>query len=187
MLLVTGAAWAQNRKATKPPREDLTIDPETITQRWEGDLDQMVERRIIRVLVVPNKTFYFNDKGTQRGVTYDEFQLIEKQLNARLQREGKLTRKHLKVKFFFVPVRRDDLLPALLAGKGDIAAANLTITPQRREVVDFAASHTTSVHQVVVTGPKSTALSTIDGWTGPPPVSNPAVMPPAANKSGHAT
>lgn len=51
-----------------PSREDLTIDPKTIMQPWKGDLDQMVERRIIRVLVVPSKTFYFNDKGTQRGV-----------------------------------------------------------------------------------------------------------------------
>jgi hypothetical protein len=31
-------------------------------QPWSGDLDGMVERRIVRVLVVPNKTFYFNQE-----------------------------------------------------------------------------------------------------------------------------
>jgi len=166
LILATSTASAQNSQATKAPREDLTIDPATITEPWTGDLDQMVERRIIRVLVVPNKTFYFNDKGTQRGATYDAFQLMETELNARLKREKKLDRKNLTVKFFFVPVRRDDLLPALVAGKGDIAAANLTITPQRAELVDFAAPHTTNVNQVVVTGTASPVLSTINDLSG---------------------
>ncbi|HEX5079199.1 MAG TPA: transporter substrate-binding domain-containing protein [Geminicoccaceae bacterium] len=37
-----------------------------------------------------------------------------------------------------IPVPRDQLLPALLEGRGDIAAANLTITPERQVLVDFA-------------------------------------------------
>jgi membrane-bound lytic murein transglycosylase MltF len=38
---------------------------------------------------------------------------------------------HLKVRVVFVPVGRGDLLQALAAGKGDIAASNLTITAKR--------------------------------------------------------
>jgi len=41
-----------------------------LTERWTGDLDGMVEREYIRVLVVYSKTHYFFDQGTQRGVTY---------------------------------------------------------------------------------------------------------------------
>ncbi len=37
----------------------------------------------------------------------------------------------------FIPLRRDQLLPGLAAGKGDIAAANLTITPERQKLVGF--------------------------------------------------
>ena len=85
-LLAAVPAFAQAPKAANAPREDLTIDPETITQSWKGDLDQMVERRIVRVLVVPSKTFYFNDKGTQRGITYDAFQLVERELQKRIAR-----------------------------------------------------------------------------------------------------
>ena len=48
-LLAAVPAFAQAPKAANAPREDLTIDPETITQSWKGDLDQMVERRIVRV------------------------------------------------------------------------------------------------------------------------------------------
>jgi membrane-bound lytic murein transglycosylase MltF len=150
----------------KAVREDLTIDPATIMQPWTGDLDQMVERRIVRVLVVPNKTFYFNDRGRHRGVTYDAFQLVEKELQKEVEREKKSTRKHLKVKFFFVPVSRDEIFPALMAGKGDIAAANLTITPRRLELVDFAAPHLTDVHELVVGGPASPQVSTLDDLAG---------------------
>ena len=104
---------------------------------WTGDLDGMIERRVIRVLTVNSKTFYFNDKGTQRGTVVDFFRLFEDELNKKLAAEKKLKDKNLKVRVVFIPVRRDQLLPALAAGKGDIAAANLTITPERQKLVDF--------------------------------------------------
>ena len=163
---VAAQPTAKAAKAAKPAREDVTIDPATITQPWKGDLDQMVERRIIRVLVVPNKTFYFNERGTQRGATYDTFQLIENELDKELTREKKLKRKHLKVKFFYVSVGRDELFKALTDGRGDIAAANLTVTPQRQAIVDFAAPNLTDVQEVVVTGPASPAVSSLDDLGG---------------------
>ena len=166
LSIVAASALAQAPKATRAPREDLTIDPQTVMQPWKGDLDQMVERRMVRVLVVPNKTFYFNDKGTQRGATYDLFQLLEKELDQKLVREKKLPRKHLKVRFFFVSVGRDEILPALVAGKGDVAAANLTITEQRQALVDFAAAHTTGIDQVLLTGPASPKVKTLDDLAG---------------------
>ena len=46
-----------------PQREQLTITPEEVMKPWTGDLDGMIERRIIRVLTVYSKTFYFVDKG----------------------------------------------------------------------------------------------------------------------------
>jgi membrane-bound lytic murein transglycosylase MltF len=165
-LLAAATALAQMPPAAKPEREDLTIDPASVTQPWKGDLDQMAERRIVRVLVVPSKTFYFNDKGTQRGVTFDTFQLVEQELNKQLQRAKKLKRKNLKVKFFFVPVGRDEIFSALTEGKGDIAAANLSITPRRREIVDFAAPVMAGVQEVALTGPGSPALSTLDDLSG---------------------
>ena len=165
-LLAAVPAFAQAPKAPKAPREDLTIDPTTITQSWKGDLDQMVERRIVRVLVVPSKTFYFNDKGTQRGITYDAFQLVERELQKRIDQDKKLKRKHLKVKFFYVSVSRDEIFTALAEGKGDIAAANLSITPSRETLVDFAKPHLNGVREVVLTGPASPALSTLDDLAG---------------------
>jgi membrane-bound lytic murein transglycosylase MltF len=165
-LLAAVPVFAQAPQAPKAPREDLTIDPKTIMQSWEGDLDQMVQRRIVRVLVVPSKTFYFNDKGTQRGITYDAFQLVEQELQKQTDQDKKLKRKHLKVKLFYVPVSRDQILTALAEGKGDIAAANLTITPSREAMVDFTQPLLSDAREVVLTGPASPALSTLDDLTG---------------------
>ena len=165
-LLAAAPVCAQVSEAAKTPREDLTIDPKAIMQPWKGDLDEMVTRRIVRVLVVPSKTFYFNDRGTQRGVTYDAFQLVERELQKRIDRDQKLRRKHLQVKFFYVSVSRDEIFSALAAGKGDIAAANLSITPSREAIVDFAEPHTNGVREVVLTGPASPPLSTLDDLAG---------------------
>ncbi|HEY6930767.1 MAG TPA: transporter substrate-binding domain-containing protein [Thermoanaerobaculia bacterium] len=166
-LLAASTASAQPRQSAHPDsREALTIDPATILQPWKGDLEQMVERRIIRVLVVPNKTFYFNDKGTQRGVTYDTFQLIEQELTKHLQRAKKLKRKNLKVKFFYVSVGRGEIFSALTEGKGDIAAANLSITPQRQAIVDFSAPVMHDVQEIVLTGPGSPTVSSLDDLAG---------------------
>jgi len=59
LLLWAASIFAQ----PKAPREDLTIDPTTVMQPWTGNLDQMVERRIVRVQVVPSKTFLFQRQG----------------------------------------------------------------------------------------------------------------------------
>src|SRR5262245_38840276 len=132
------AAPAQPSPQT-PPREHLTIAPEEAMQPWTGDLDGMIERETIRVLAVYSKTFYFVNKGVQRGATYDILHQFEDDLNKRLAKEQKLKQKHLKVRVVFIPVDRNELLPALAAGKGDIAAANLTMTTERQKLVDFAA------------------------------------------------
>jgi len=88
--------------------------------------------------------------------------LVERELQKELERGKKLKRKHLKVKFFYISVGRDEIFPALMAGKGDIAAANLTITPSRQAMVDFAVPNLTDVEEVVVTDPGSPAVSTLD-------------------------
>ena len=112
---------------TAQPREDLTLDVQAANKPWKGDLDGMIARKIIRVLVVPSKTFYFVDKGVQRGATYEFVRQFEDDLNKKLAKQKKLP-KNVKVRVFFVPVGRSEIAEALTSGKGDIAAAGLTIT-----------------------------------------------------------
>jgi membrane-bound lytic murein transglycosylase MltF len=162
-------AHAQDKppaKAEAKPTKTLTIDPAEIQKPWTGDLDGMIQRRIIRVLTVYSKTFYFIDKGVQRGTVADFFQVFEIELNKKLAAKKQLKQKSLKVRVVFVPVRRDQLLPALAAGKGDIAAANLTITPERQKLVDFATATYSNASEVVVAGPASPKIASLDDLAG---------------------
>jgi membrane-bound lytic murein transglycosylase MltF len=107
-----------------------------------------------------NATNYFVDLGEQGGITYEAGRLLEKELNRRFKKGN------LQIDVIFIPVTRDRLLPALAAGYGDIAAANLTITEGRRETVDFTDPLTKSVAQVVVTGPGAPELARIEDLSG---------------------
>jgi membrane-bound lytic murein transglycosylase MltF len=154
-------AWGQSSsKEAKPEgRPDYKL-PDATAVKWTGDLDGMIKRRFIRVLVTYSKTNYFVDRGTQRGLTYDSFRLFEDDLNK------KLKNKKIQVHVFFVPVSRDDLIPALLEGRGDIAAANLTITPERLKQVDFSDPSKKDVSEIVVTGPGAEPIASVEDLSG---------------------
>jgi membrane-bound lytic murein transglycosylase MltF len=120
----------------------------------------MVERRSIRALVPYNNTHFFLDRGRMHGATYESLMKFEEQLNR------KLKRKNLRIKITFIPVFRDELMPALRDGKGDIAAAGLTITQARRNVVDFTDPVATGVDEIVVAAPKTPKLMNIEDLCG---------------------
>ncbi|MDH4556719.1 lytic transglycosylase F [Pseudomonas sp. BN417] len=166
--LYSGPAPAADaiKSSETPQAETLTVDPAEIQKPWTGDLEEMKERRIIRVLTIYSKTFYFTDKGTQRGGTYDAFILFEKELNKKMVSAKSKAKKHLKVHVVFVPVSRDELLSALVAGRGDIAASNLTITPGRQELVDFSVPIYTNVSEVILSGSASPQVASLDDLAG---------------------
>jgi membrane-bound lytic murein transglycosylase MltF len=125
-----------------------------------GDFDAMKKRRVIRALVVFNKTNYFIDKGTPRGITYEALKLFEDDLNR------KYKTKNLKINVAFVPVGRNELAAALLDGRGDIAAAGLTVTPERQEKFDFSIPTMKNVSEIVVSGPASPPIASVDDLSG---------------------
>ena len=136
-------------------RDTLKLD-----EKWTGDFDEMVERRIIRALVTFSKTNYFIDKATQRGVTYELMKEFENRINKSLKK------KHLKIHVVFIPVTRDKLLSALIEGRGDIAAAGLTITPGRKKLVDFADPFIKDIDEIIVAGPSAPKLTSQDDLPG---------------------
>jgi len=127
---------------------------------WTGDLDGMIERRMIRVLTTYSKTRYFLDGATQRGATYEWCKQFEKVLNQKLKLGGG------KVHVVIIPLSKDRLLPGLLEGIGDIAASNLTITPERAKLVDFSTPWGGGVQEVLVTGPDVPHIETLDDLAG---------------------
>jgi membrane-bound lytic murein transglycosylase MltF len=95
-----------------------------------GNLDEMMGRRFIRAGVPFNRTYYFVDKGVQRGLSYEYLVLFEEALN-RKYKTG-----NLKTHVVLLPMPRDQLLPSLNAGKVDLVVAQLTVTPERQKLVD---------------------------------------------------
>jgi membrane-bound lytic murein transglycosylase MltF len=125
-----------------------------------GDFDKMVERRRIRVLVPYSKMSFFVDGDTLHGIAVDLLRDFEKQLNAKIKDKSK------RILVFMVPTPRDRLLDDLVAGKGDIVAANLTITPERQEKVAFADPLLTGVRELVVTSSSAGDLTKIEDLSG---------------------
>jgi membrane-bound lytic murein transglycosylase MltF len=131
-----------------------------LEQPFTGDFDEMVKRRLIRAGVVFNRTQYFIDKGVQRGMSYEALKLFEEQVNKRLK-TGLL---HVHVAI--VPMSRDQLFPALQAGKVDLIAAALTITPERQKVANFSTPTRSGVSEIPVTADGIAAPATADDLSG---------------------
>lgn len=163
-LLLTGPAFAAVQPEDSP--DALEVNIESIMQPWKGDLPGMLDRRVIRVLTTYSKTFFFIDKGQQRGATHDIFAEFERSLNAQLAKEKKLKQRHLKVRIIFVPVTRDNLFTALNEGKGDIAAANLTITATRQQQVAFTDPIYSDIQELLISGPASPQVKNVDDLAG---------------------
>ena len=131
-----------------------------VNKKWLGDFEKMVDNRLIRVLIPYSKTFYFLDKATQRGASYEMVKVFEKTINKQLKT------RHLKVNVLFIPTSRDRLIPALAEGFGDIAVGNLTITEKRLQRVDFSNPIATGINEILVTGPKSSPVKDISDLSG---------------------
>lgn len=159
-------AAAENKLSEPEEREALKVDVDDMLQPWKGDLPGMLDRRTIRVLTTFSKTFFFINKGTQRGATHDIFMEFERSLNQSLAKEKKLKHRHLKVRIIFVPVARDQLISALNAGKGDIIAANLTITPARQQEMTFTAPIYSHVQELLLSGPGSPKVENLQQLSG---------------------
>lgn len=133
---------------------------QSVNQKWTGDFEQMVQRRAIRFLIPYSKTFYFFDKATQRGATYEMGNLFEKTINDQLKT------RHLKINVIFIPTSRERLIPALSEGLGDIAAGNLTITDKRMQQVDFCDPFSTGINEILVTGLRHPPVNAISDLSG---------------------
>lgn len=160
----TVAAPSPAEDALPPPPAYETALPESVrailNERYTGDLDGMVQRRLVRVGVTFNRTHYFGDRGMQRGVAYEYGKLLEEELNKR-RKTG-----NLKVAFWFVPLQRDQLLSALVDGKVDLVIAQIKDTPEARKLVDFTNPTRKDVDEIVVTGPGAPAIASVEDLSG---------------------
>jgi membrane-bound lytic murein transglycosylase MltF len=160
-------AAARRAALTRGATDELRLENQPVIGKpLFGDFDDIVERRLLRALVPYSKTYYFLDGGRQRGLAYEALKEFEKELNEQLGT------RYLRVNVLIVPVSRDELIKGLIAGHGDVAVGNITITDARRELVDFSEPLMTGVDEVIVTGPDpegaapAPPLRTLDDLSG---------------------
>ena len=139
--------------APGPSQPDEVLDH--VSEPWTGDLDGITKRGFIRILTVHNPLFFTFDGVEQRGLAPDIALEFEKHLNEQI---GSL----LSPTVVLIPVARDELLTGLVEGRGDIAAGNLTITPERSKIVDFASPTYPNINELVITGPAAEDVSSFD-------------------------
>lgn len=127
---------------------------------YRDDLPGLMERKYIRVLITMNRTNFFLADGKVQGFEYALLKEYEKYLNKGIGRG------ELKVTLEFIPVSRDRLLPGVVEGYGDIAAAGLTITEKRQEMVAFAQPYLTGINEVLVAHRKTIAPENLAALSG---------------------
>src|SRR4051812_35619279 len=120
----------------------------------------MLERRVVRVLVPYSRTLYFNDRGAQRGITADTLRDFEIFLNR------KYPHKTHPIVVVALPATRERMLAGVLEGMADLAAGNLTITPEREAKVAFTKPVAQDSAEIVVTGPRSPKLASLEDLSG---------------------
>ena len=141
-------------------KSDIIID--TVVSQGIGDLDSMIKNNIIRVLVISSKTMYHIDKGERSGIFYELMMQFEMYIN----QQYKLEQKHRKIHVVFIPVSRDELIPGLIEGKGDIAVSDIAITPNRKKIIDFSDPFFHNINEIIITGPSSPKIITREDLSG---------------------
>ena len=115
------------------------------------DLTSMKKRGSIRVLTRNNAVSYFLYKGLQQGFDYEFISLFAKEHGLRVD--------------VVVPPEGKDLIPWLNAGRGDVIAAGMTITPERQEAVWFSPPYNV-VDELLVMNAAAPALTDLKDLKG---------------------
>jgi membrane-bound lytic murein transglycosylase MltF len=129
-------------------------------EKHTGDLDGMVKRHEIRALVVYSRSGFFYDAGHPEGIYYEALDEFQRFVNQKF-RTGSL-----KINVTFIPVREEQLEPALLQGLGDVIAFGVIVTPEREKEVLFTIPIDSHVKQVIVTGSKGPTIASLEDLSG---------------------
>lgn len=147
LLILCGVAIA-----FETPEDEIIAH---VNERLVGDLDAITERGFLRVLTVHNPLFFTFDGAKKKGMVAELTRLFEDHLAEQIGRVRSPT-------VVVIPVLRDELIPSLVEGRGDLAMGNLTITPARQALVDFGPPVYPDVEELVVSGPAAQPVRSFD-------------------------
>jgi membrane-bound lytic murein transglycosylase MltF len=124
-----------------PPASQAVNKLEKNTKPFKDDLERVIERGYLRILVAPSRIHFETVDGMHRGRAVDAGVALAQKLTEDAKKE---------IAPVFIETAEDQLVPALLAGKGDVAA-NVLLNINRDEQVAFAPPIKTGIQELIVT------------------------------------
>ncbi|MCB5358830.1 transporter substrate-binding domain-containing protein [Vibrio lentus] len=121
-----------------------------------GDFDVLQKKGVVRVLVSGDVGFYHIENGKPKGILAEQIHYFQRTLKVR----DPLLRVQV------IPVERSELLSALNQGRGDIAVANLTVTKEREQLVDFSIPIRSDIDELLVTNHSTPLITDITQLQG---------------------
>ncbi len=158
VVVIGSMATATTGIAAEKHHADSDATPKRF-KATSGKVDVRMKHRI-RMLVPYSKTYFFVDHGKQYGAAAELGPALQQWIN----RQNSNRADHVVVDF--VPVPRDKLLPALLEGQGDLIAADVPITKDQEAQVVLTNPWMADITEVVVTGPASPKINTLQDLSG---------------------
>ena len=150
LLIMARTLPAQAGKISAPPEGSTAAWTET----WTDDLDAVIARGVIRVLVPCSKMYSLTDRHSRNGFSDALVGAFVAEVNKELGRPA--------LKAVFVPVAEKDLIPALVQGRGDIVAEEVPIAPGKPAGVEFTVPLRRNTTQVLVCGPAAPEISSLE-------------------------
>jgi len=123
----------------------------TMPQAQANTLDQIMEQKVLRVAIDLNAPPYGMKDDSMKEVGSD----VE---------TAKLLAKDLGVKLEIVPTTQANRIPFLLTNKADIVISSLSITDQRKKVIDFSMPY--AAIQSVIAAPKDADITKMADLAG---------------------
>ena len=128
-----------------------------VLEPFTGDLDGLIDRGVMRVLVAPGRTHFEVSGNVQRGRTVDAAEAFERFVNQRIAPRT--------IAVMLIATSETSLVSDVIAGQGDIAA-NVLRTFDRDDRVAFAKPMRAAVREVIVTGPGTAPLVSLEDVGG---------------------
>ncbi len=127
---------------------------------WLGDLDGILERGQLRVLIPFSRTFFFQENGQSLGLSTEILKLYERFLNDQVVLGDK------QMEIVFLPTHQERLLKELLAGKGDVIAADIPLHLAHEQQIKIISPVALEIQEILVTGPNASQFKSIFNLSG---------------------
>jgi len=164
LLAITLDLQAHDKIAQAEEQADVisseVIIPGIVGNTFTDDLPSIRQRGILRALVSFSRTDFFLQGARPRGLFVELLHQYENFLNKGRKRNTP------KISIKYVPVTFDRLIPALLAGEGDIAVGHLTVTPARQRHIDFARDERVKVDELLVMHKRVAGIQSLEDLSG---------------------